>query len=195
MDVQTIEMDRGKALEMYRKYKTHANYSPPVDMEIRRVFDAIAKGRVVVRALASIVAAGVGADGLPRLALARADARTCWFSRHQDHFRMATSNWVNGKTAKNRYFDFPAAAFPSLPARLTRTFASTVPHIPPDIRPKRGKENYHILYEAEWSQVYPKDPMLLRRVGAADLWLVCGAWDLTDIEREVLGARDAPRDA
>jgi hypothetical protein len=187
MQVQTIEMNRAEALKMYQKYKTHANYSPPVDMEIRRVFDAIAKGKVVIRALQSIKAAGVGEDGLPRLAIARADARQCIFSKHYDGFRMATKTWVNGKTAKSQYFDFPEDTFPGL--RLVRQYASTVPHVPPDLRPKRGKENYHILYEAEWSMTYPKDPMLLRRIGAADLWLVCGAWDLTDIEREVLGAR------
>src|SRR6185295_3009482 len=129
MDVQTIEMDRSKALEMWKKYKTHANYSPPVDQEIRRVFDAIAKGKVVIRALASIAAAGVGEDGLPKLAIARADARTCWFSHQYQVFRMATTSWVNGKTAKNRYFDFPDATFPGLNGRLLRTYTSHVPHV------------------------------------------------------------------
>jgi len=188
MNVQTVEMDRGRALEMYRKYQSHRHYSKPVDAEIARVFNAISKGKVVIRALASIQKAGLGSDGLPRLAIVRADATTCWLLRTGNGFRMAATAWVNGNTARSRYVDLPEDTFPTL-GRLMRTYTAQVPHIPPDLRPKRGIENYHILFEAEWSRVYPKDPLLLRRIGAADLWLVCGAWDLTDIEREVLGAR------
>jgi hypothetical protein len=57
------------------------------------------------------------------------------------------------------------------------------------LRPKRGLANYHILFEAEWSFVAPKDPLLLRRAGKGDLWIVCAAWELTEIERAALTAR------
>jgi hypothetical protein len=37
--------------------------------------------------------------------------------------------------------------------------------------------------------------MLLRRIGQADLWIVCAAWELTEIERAVLAARVSRRSA
>jgi len=192
MQVTPITMEREEALKMYQKYLGHKHWSRPVDAEIAKVFSAIAKGRVVIRALESIRAAGLNPlDGLPKLAIARADARQCWLSRHSGGFQMSTVRWATGRSAKTRFFDFPPETFPTL--KLMRDYSSLVPHIPPDIRPKRGIENYHILYEANWSPEYPRDPFLLRRIGKADIWLVVGAWDLTDVEREVLAANQPAR--
>ena len=64
-----------------------------------------------------------------------------------------------------------------------------LPLIPVHLRPKRGLENYHILWEAEWEPIPPRDPYLLRRIGKADLWLVVAHWDLTEVERAVLATR------
>ena len=64
-----------------------------------------------------------------------------------------------------------------------------VPLIPLPLRPKRGLENYHVLWEAEWTGKVPFDPMLLRRIGRADLWLVVAGWDLTEVERAALATR------
>ena len=63
-----------------------------------------------------------------------------------------------------------------------------IPHIPPDIRPKRGLANYHVLYEAVWRDEPPIDPYLVRRLGRTDFYIILGAWDLTDVERAVMAA-------
>src|SRR5258708_4807132 len=47
----------------------------------------------------------------------------------------------------------------------THEAEAIVPLVPVHLRPKRGLENYHILWEAEWTRVVPRDPMLLRRIG------------------------------
>jgi hypothetical protein len=86
------------------------------------------------------------------------------------------------------YIDFKAGSFPA-GTRARRAAEAITPLIPVDIRPKRGIENYHVLFEAVWRPVPPVDPMLLRRIGEADLWVVCAAWELTDIERAVLASR------
>lgn len=66
-----------------------------------------------------------------------------------------------------------------------------VPHIPPALRPARKLENYHILWEADWQQDPPRDPMLLKRL-AGTFYAVLAVWDLTDLERAVLnGVRSA----
>ena len=67
-----------------------------------------------------------------------------------------------------------------------------MPLVPIDLRPKRGLANYHILWEAIWQNVPPVDPLLLRRVGPGDLWIVVAAWDLTEVEQAALAARVRP---
>lgn len=67
-----------------------------------------------------------------------------------------------------------------------------MPLIPVHLRPRHALDNYHVLWEAEWSRVVPRDPYLLRRIGNADLWLVLAAWDLTEVERAALATRVMP---
>ena len=63
-----------------------------------------------------------------------------------------------------------------------------VPPVPPVHRPVSSLGNYHVLFEAIWEQVAPKDPALLKHIGG-DLYVVCATWDLTEIERTVLAGR------
>jgi len=64
-----------------------------------------------------------------------------------------------------------------------------VPLVPVHLRPKRGLANYHVLWEAEWERIVPRDPLLLRQIGRGDMWLVVAQWDLTEVERAALSAR------
>jgi hypothetical protein len=84
-----------------------------------------------------------------------------------------------------------AGSFPLSAERINRwrPAKAIVPLVPIHLRPKRGLANYHILFEAVWEPLPPSDPMLLRRIGKGDLWLVVAAWDLTEIERAALAAR------
>lgn len=188
METERITVDREEAAELFRKYKEHRHYSTPVDLEIQRVYDAIAKGRMVIRALASIAAAGLGPDGLPKLAIVRADAETCsLYLKGDGGARFGANGWQPDRN-RRCYIDLPAGTFPDTHKRH-RHWQAMVPIVPIHQRPKRGLANYATLYEAEWSKVVPKDPMLLRRIGQADLWVVLAAWDLTEIERAVLAGR------
>ena len=63
-----------------------------------------------------------------------------------------------------------------------------VPIVPPQLRPHWGLHNYHILWEADWQKVPPRDPALLERIGG-DLYAVLAVWDLTELERAVLAMR------
>ena len=191
MHTETIEIGRLEAHKLWQKYLTHRAYEKPIDEEIRRVYGAIAKGKVVIKALESIRSAGLGEDGFPRLAIARADATLCYCQmRSRGGARITTDRWTDGRTARSRYFDFPEGTFPVQQKKGEwQSGEAIVPHIPPDIRPARGIENYHVLFEAIWSKVPPYDPMLLRRIGKGDLWLVVAAWDLTEVERAALASR------
>lgn len=189
METERITVDRAEADEMFRKYKAHQHYSTPVDLEIQRVYDAVRKGRMVVRALASIAAAGLGEDGLPKLAIAHADATKCSLYMYASGAaRFSDDGWQPDRN-RRKYIDLPAGTFADPSGKRHRHWEAMVPLVPIHARPKRGLSNYHVLFEAEWSMVVPRDPMLLRRIGYGDLWIVLHVWDLTDVERAVLAGR------
>lgn len=187
METTRVEIPRNEAAKLWRKYQSHKHNRGPLDEEIQRIYHNIAKGRTVIKALESIIAAGIGNDRLPKLALVRADAPFCFLRVWNDgsaSFGMQETTW--GRIARDKIFRFPGRAFPHA---KPGNYQALTPHIPPDIRPARGLENYHILFEADWTKAPPVDPILLRRIGRGDAWLVCGAWDLTEVERAVMAGR------
>lgn len=189
MDTQQVLYDRDEAARLLRKYREHRAYSTPVDREIVRLAELVNKGKIIIQALASIRKAGLGPDGLPKLAIARADEEKCFLSLERDgRAVMSGERFPSARTSKTRVFKFEAGTFPVKAS--ASGLSALVPHIPPDIRPRRGLQNYHILFEAVWRNEPPVDPMLLRRLGTSgDMWLVVGSWDLTPIERAVLAER------
>lgn len=183
--VQSLKVERDEARKMYLKYLTHRNYQSPLDADIARIYKAIAAGKLVIAALSAIVKAGLGSDHYPKLAIARADAKKLYLQVGSQGAcaMISDERWLSPRMAKTRYAAFEAGSFPGINGL---TAAALVPHIPPDIRPRRGIENYHVLFEAVWKHEAPVDPLLLRRLGGGDMWIVLGAWDLTDVERAVM---------
>lgn len=202
MHTEMITLDRGEADLLYRKYKEHAAYSEPIDWEVQRTYDLLRKGKVIIKAIESIRQAGLNREFLPKLALAPANATECHLERYRDgQFQMTPlmpgKRWPHrGKhnlAFRENTFVFPAESFPMRwdgRERVGRSdHKALVPPIPLHLRPKRGLQNYHILWEAEWTRTPPRDPYLLRRIGKADLWLVVAHWDLTEVERAALSTR------
>lgn len=190
MQTVNVALDRLEAKRLWRDYKSHQHYEAPVDEQIRRAYWLISKGRTVIKALDSIKAAGLDANNRPKLAISRANANKCLCEVSSDghaEFRWFTSTstrpWPH-HAQKLVMRD----AFPAGNRRWVRAEA-IIPTVPLHLRPKRALANYHILWEAEWSNVVARDPFLLRRIGKTDLWLVCAAWDLTEIEQAVLQSR------
>lgn len=188
MNVEKIVVDRKKALELYRAYKTHQHYSEPIDHEIQRAYQLIAQGRMVIKALESIQNAGLNSDGWPKLALANALVKTCHCELSREGVAMFTKGgWGADRDRKNTFR--VTGLRRAVPMKEWRENAQAmVPLVPIHLRPKRALGNYHILWEAEWKRVPPVDPMLLRRIGG-DLWLVVAAWDLTEVERAAMATR------
>lgn len=192
MQTAVVETDAAQAREQWKLYQSHRlnqGQVTPVDREIEAIYKAIARGGKVIRALESIRAAGVNNKGLPKLAIVRADQKTCRLHIRSDGsmtMRSGNERWMRSRMARDIRFDFPAGTVPGKP---WSDHEAIVPMIPPHHRPARALANYHILFEAEWSRVVPVDPMLLRRIGKGDTWLVCAAWDLTEVERAVLAGR------
>lgn len=187
MKVEQLAIDREKARELWQKYQSHRVHQTPSDAEIAAIYKRIAQGKTVIRALESIRNAGVDENGLPKLAICRADMTLCYYKTRRDEVQFGEGRWWNhqNKIARNSKtvpMDWPGTK------ELDGTYQATVPLIPVHLRPRRGLANYHILWEAEWTKRYPVDPYLLRRFGG-DAWLVVAAWDLTDVERAVMSSR------
>jgi hypothetical protein len=180
MNVEELKMDKDRARELWRKYQEHRAYQTPHDEEIAKIYKQIAQGRTVIRALASIAAAGMNEQGLPKLAIARADEKTIEWNCHINSGEFIPAWNCRSRTRRIRV--------PWQGLRYDgKSGKAVVPMIPIHLRPKRGIQNYHILWEADWKEI-PKDPYLLRRF-AGDAWLVVAAWDLTEVERAVMGSR------
>lgn len=196
MQTTNVVMDRVQARDLYRKYKEHKHYSTPIDREVQRAYQLIAQGRLVIRALESIKLAGLGADTFPKLAIAPANVThvECEMfgnggmvlDARAPGARYQSSNWER-MIAQRSWINFPAGTFPG--RKMTDFATAQLPIVPLIHRPARGLANYHILFEAEWTKIPPRDPMLLRRIGRADLWVVLAMWDLTDVERAALSTR------
>jgi hypothetical protein len=187
-----LQFDPVEAEKLHRKYKEHRAYSKPIDREIERLANLVAKGKQIIAGIGSVQQAGLK-EGLPALAIGRAD--TPWVMLRPTFERtggvmLSGIEWNNGVTTRTKVFEFPADSWPRL--RNGRTFyRAMAPHIPPDIRPQRGIENYTLIWEATWEPVAPVDPILGRRIGKSDLYLVVAQWDLTPIERMVMNSRIA----
>lgn len=190
MKVDELKVDPEKARELWHKYQSHRVHQTPADSEIAAIYKRIAQGKTVIRAFASIAQAGLNAEGLPKLAIMRADQPRCYVAANNDHAVFATdrvSYWPRGNESKSKVLRVPWEGFKT-PQSTKHYFEAIVPLIPVHLRPRRGLANYHILWEAEWTKRYPVDPYLLRRFGG-DAWLVVAAWDLTDVERAVMANR------
>ena len=203
MHTELVKVPQAEAAQLYRKYKEHAAYSQPIDWEIQRCYQLLAKGKVIIRAIESIKQAGLNREFLPKLAIASATADACYLRRYRDgRVTMTPDNtfgWRQAKRCLNfaeESFVFPLESFPltTWDTKSGRRESYTdhkalMPIIPIHLRPKRGLENYHVLWEAEWHRIVPVDPFLLRRIGKSDLWLVVAHWELTSVEQGALATR------
>lgn len=195
MQVARIEVDRAKAADLYRQYREHRHYSTPVDDAIRKAYRAVSKGQMVIQALESIKRAGLNEEGLPKLAIARADLpRILCLMREDGSARFCSEHaqrvaWRRDSPQTAADIRLPPGTFPAQ-RRHYRWHAAAMPIIPVYLRPRQALDAYHVLWEAEWTPTPPRDPYLLRRIGSTgDLWMVVAAWDLTEVERAAMATQ------
>lgn len=175
----SIDVARREALERRRL----------ADEAIMVGYRHLSMGRQVIDVRQTVASGGVDAAGRPHIALARADLE-----------RVRLSMWGDGEV----HFDHPARAGRSRSAarielppdtlprdnRGWRQATAIVPSIPPRLRPTARLERFWVMFEAEY-QAPPVDPALLKPIGAG-LAVVVAVWDLTPLERAVLGMTRTP---
>lgn len=198
MDLSTL-ISPEEATERLRHYQAQiAAERTPEDDAIRAGYRAAARGLPVISLPAAVHAGGYfDRTGLPRLAIARADAETCWLrcDVRDDEWRWEYTDieWTRGRVDVGRHRVVVRTSGPG-PGSFTKPWRTRtlVPSIPPEHRPNRSRLwRFHVLWEVErWTLVAPTDPALVRHI-RGDLWAVVATWDLTPLERAVLTARGA----
>ncbi|HXF73049.1 MAG TPA: hypothetical protein VNO79_10625 [Actinomycetota bacterium] len=202
MNVPTLEMAKERAREELGKYREALRVRRSEEDEvIAAAYRELARGRNLLDLQAAFAAGGLDERGLPRIALARADAQWCYLG-----WRIS---WEGDRPEIERFL-FGSGDRPLLMRSSTRVAAwkqvpagtpvpaggqgrlrTQVPVVPPPLRPRGSLSWYHVLFEVErWEMAPPppRDPILLRRI-RGDLFAVVATWDLTEVERMVLATR------
>jgi hypothetical protein len=199
MDIATIEIPveeaKARLAEYEESLKTDRNAE---DEAIAMGYRAAARGLPVIQLSKCMDRGGWFDNGMPRLAVARADATECHVTVQSGGHN--PDRW--GLTFADRRNDNSRGAL--VGAHVVRTHQAPptmwtnrawrgsciVPIVPPRFRPRRPRlSRCHVLWEVEkWDPTPPVDPALIRHI-RGDLWAVLATWDLTELERAVLSGR------
>jgi hypothetical protein len=199
MHLDTIEIAPDEAKARLDEYAGMvASERTAEDGAIAAGYRAAARGLPVVRLSEVMAAGGWFENGLPRLAIARADTTTVFVSvRHYGgdvawdvEFRDDPWARLRAQHVGAHGVTVPMPRFEPMAGRPRFSGQTIVPIIPPRFRPRlRRMHGVHILWEVErWDPTPPTDPALLRHI-RGDLWAVLATWDLTPLERAVLSQR------
>lgn len=190
----TMQIDYLKARNMYQEYrdavKQYAKRDPlgaskTEEAQLSRACQAILRGEVVIDAAKAIADAGLNAEGLPALAIARAD----WEFVHCWNYDGKVVFARNGRTWSTRGDRQTATHNVSVRLPMGQIAGrAQVPMVPPRFLPKGALSGYRILFEAVWQRQPPVDPILLRHIGGP-FYVVLAQWDLSTLEQAVLRAR------
>jgi len=193
-----IEMGQDEAQEQLESYRT---LRAPNDEEKAVIAGlmALAAGKPLLNIRDTISDGGVFENGLPRLAVMQADSLWCYCGRtNGGGVTFSKHATLDGRMSRG-VFELPSGTLEEkvisdwgITSMSRFRYRSQVPIVPPKHRPARfNATNFAILWEVEEWAVAPRppgDPALLRHV-TGDLYSVEAIWDLTPLERAVLGAR------
>lgn len=199
MNLGTITIDRDEARERLAEYERAIKEDRNAEDEaIAMGYRAAARGLPIIRLSECMDRAGCFDNGLPKIAVVRADATECWVSaggststEGRNLLRFSDISHPDDRGALvGRHHVRTTQAVPSYTHNRRWRGQTVVPLVPPRYRPRRPRlAKCHILWEVEeWSNVVPVDPALLRHI-RGDLWAVLATWELSELERAVLAGR------
>lgn len=195
MELSTLDITPEEASAKLAEYERMlAEERTAEDVAIAQGYRAAARGLPIIRLSQAVEAGGYFDNGLPKIAIARANELECF--AHWDGPEIVFSDGEArnlGALVGRNTVRVKVSNAPEWNARRHSSWSrgrTTVPLIPPGVRPRlRRLRGFHILWEVEgWDRTPPKDPALLRHV-RGDLWSVVAVWDLTELERYVLSQR------
>ena len=191
MNVTTITMDKEAAQVKLDAYRQQLRRRADEEYEAAAAgYQALAEGTPLLNLVDVFAETGLGDDGRPKLAIARADRRQVEVEVNR--------NYLIFNTLRRHLWDYQGSLlinvpFQAPPNSFERGYG-LVPMVPADVRPPGNLREFFILWEVEsWSDrpllAKPDiDPFLLRHIGGY-LYAVVAAWDLTPLERAVMAGR------
>lgn len=192
MNVSLITMEPEQAQAKLEAYRAQLRKRADDEYEAAEAgYKALAEGKSLINLAEAIQGGGLGADGRPKLAVARADADEVrlFLGDNEVTFRTGAANRGRPARANAHRIAVQGASW------RTRAGYALVPMVPADVRPARvNLSKCVILWEVvQWAErsnfARPdRDPYLLRQI-AGDLYAVLASWDLTELERAIMGAR------
>ena len=205
---EVFTIPKEEAVEKFKEYGAAVKRSrSAADKLLAQTFKALSEGFGVININEAIMKGGVNQDtSLPFLAVSRADEPVVWFQRSGNRGcffganQQLTMRRNKAQQQARRQWEVPEGMLaswhalfapghvPNRPEGYWRPHRAPVPTIPPQFRPADAKSKYLIMWEVEkWEMVVPVDPMLLRPL-AGGLAVVVAHWDLSPVERMVLGS-------
>lgn len=170
-----------KKLEMLRRQRE-------ADEAIMVGYRQLAFGRRLIDVRATIASGGLDTNGRPKIVVAQAQLERVSVRLDRDGGLTFDDPARRTNTKSAARITFPDRTFPGDRNRGDWSgirATAIVPSIPPRFRPAYSLERYWILFEAEYLKP-PVDPALLRPIGNG-VAVMIAAWDLTPLERTVLG--------
>ena len=192
MDVPRLEMERYAArrkLESYRQQRCkNTRLAADKEYEAAMVaYEALAQGWPILSLTAAIRHGGLDQHWRPRLAIARADRKRVRFRWNQYSETVYFDTREHDVDSDSLHLKLDMGRLNRSGKSLDST--AIVPMIPADVRERIGRiddSGRHLLFEAEWDPVPPKDPILLRRLGSTDFFAIEAEWELTPIEQAII---------
>lgn len=192
--ISMSQEDAKKELKEYRELLKTRRESYLKEMKDSLV--QLSRGRKIININEVMQKAGIREDGLPKLAISRADGKNVYLHREDEGrviFSLRSSRW---SLYKGETIFLPAKTFSNFVRKESekygfKVFQALVPIVPAVFMPKGKLENYWILWEVdEWSDVPkpPVDPILLKRINETT-FAILAVWDLTPLERSIIGGR------
>lgn len=192
MKIELLKENEYAAREKWKEYATAFKKTrDPLYNELKKVYHAIKGGKAVIDLHKVISGGGIREKCHPNLAVAPANQKKvfCRYYQNGDVMFSPFRHWprhvwkgeVTGREILLR------ECLPKITQELR--LEAPIPIIPPRLRPATLSDDYFILWEVDnWTMTPSKDPYLLRRI-SKNIFLVCAAWDLTDIEMAVMAGR------
>ncbi len=197
MNVSTLAIPKGVAAQKAEEYaELSGKQRNKEDVALEHLYKSITKsGAKVINIADAFRETGLNEKGQPKLAIARADWRCVHFAPRRWFRSYWHDNKGGGGFCNNPTWNYQATATNIvLPPEtfqdslLDKSYLkSSVPHIPPALRPSINLKNFHILFEVQSWEEYPVDPFLLRRI-QGNLFLIIAEWELTPLEASILEA-------
>lgn len=203
-------MPKDMAKEEWKKYNELIKKRKEKYIEdMKKCMFELSKGNELIDIYKVMENAGVNKNCQPKLAISRADWTEVYFIKKDSgrgFFAGSDSSW---QVKSEGYIDLQPQTFMDWArqkepiktnngvkqADITWSIANEkiktkVPIIPVQLMPEGNLSSYYILWEVKNWEDLPetKDPLLLKRI-TENLFVILGAWDLTDLEQSIISGR------